>query len=240
MSLRTSPSRYGAQFFDRHREGALSSARRVVPLLLEMVPCRSVLDVGCGTGTWLSVFEENGVGDVQGVDGSYVDTVALDIDEGRFLATNLEEPFRFTRGFDLVVSLEVAEHLDAKFAHGFVSSLVAHAPVVLFSAAIPFQGGTHHVNEQWPEYWAALFAGHGYVPVDCLRRRLWQDQRVDWWYAQNMLVFVAETSLPEYPALKRELDFAGTAQLSLVHPRRYLEWVEWGIGQDRELHRFQR
>ena len=51
----------------------------------------------------------------------------------------------------------------------FVASLARHGDAVLFSAAIPFQGGAGHVNEHWPSYWAADFAVHGFVAVDTIR-----------------------------------------------------------------------
>ena len=50
--------KYAEQFYAEQREGSLCSAREVVPLILELVNPRSVVDVGCGVGTWLSVFVE--------------------------------------------------------------------------------------------------------------------------------------------------------------------------------------
>jgi hypothetical protein len=83
--------------------------------------------------------------------------------------------------------LEVAEHLPADSAPTLIDSLVSLGPVILFSAAIPFQGGTHHVNEQWPEYWARHFS-----PRDIMRtvRRRFGVHDVEWYYAQNILLYV--------------------------------------------------
>jgi hypothetical protein len=128
--------------------------------------------------------------DIFGIDGFYVRRELLEIPPEKFVAHDLQEPFRLDRIFDLVVSLEVAEHLPKESAAGFVESLTRLAPVVLFSAAIPFQGGEGHLNEQWPEYWARLFEARGYAPVDCLRRRVWQSPNVSWYYAQNVLIYV--------------------------------------------------
>src|SRR4051794_18163398 len=102
---------YGVQFFQGHQAGAVRSARHIVPIVLELVRPRRVIDLGCGTGAWLSVFTAFGVPDVWGVDGDYVDRRMLLIPAERFLARNLEAPFRARDRFDLVVSLEVAEHL---------------------------------------------------------------------------------------------------------------------------------
>ena len=95
--------------------------------------------------------------------------------------------------------------------------------VVLFSAAIPYQGGTHHVNEQWPDYWAELFARHGYVAIDCIREKVWNNQDVDWFYAQNMLVFADRQLLVTNPKLQEGFERTRISQLSLVHPKKYLE-----------------
>jgi hypothetical protein len=97
--------------------------------------------------------------------------------------------------------------------------------VILFSAAIPFQGGVSHVNEQWPDYWAALFERHQYLAVDYVRPIVWNNPEVVWWYAQNAMIFVREDNLPRFSRLA-EAAKASDRRLSLVHPRRYLEAVE--------------
>src|SRR5215211_1558289 len=149
--------RYSEDYYAVRKEGTRSSAEVIVPLVLEVVKARSVIDVGCGTGEWLSVFKEHGVEDIWGVDGEYVNIKTLAIPEERFIPYDLKRPYRIDRAFDLVVSLEVAEHLPADCAETLVDSLTGLGSVVLFSAAIPYQGGEHHINEQWPEYWIRLF-----------------------------------------------------------------------------------
>src|SRR5687768_2487400 len=142
---------YSAAFFRTMSASARSSAEQVVPLMMELVQPRSVVDVGSAAGSWLSVFREHGVEDVLGIDGDYVRAETLEIPLDHFLAHDLAKPLRLSRKFDLVVCLEVAEHLPRSRADSLVDDLAALGSTVLFSAAIPFQGGTHHVNEQWPE-----------------------------------------------------------------------------------------
>ncbi len=182
--------------------------------------------MGCGLGTWLAVFRENGIADVVGVDGDYVDRARLEIPPDNFVPHDLARALRLQRKFDLAVSLEVAEHLPAECAAMFVDSLTALSPFVLFSAAIPFQGGTNHVNEQWPDYWAALFEARGFAPVDCIRREVWSNEDVEWWYAQNILLFVDETRLKLSPGAGTPFEKTPRAQLAVVHPRQYLWQVE--------------
>ncbi len=219
---------YTRDFYELRKSGARQSARAIVPLLLERLQPRSVVDVGCGTGVWLSVFQELGVQTILGVDGRYVDRASLEIAPDCFQAANLAETLVLPRTFDLVMSLEVAEHLPAAAAEGFIRSLTRLGPAVLFSAAIPFQGGTGHVNEQWPAYWTRLFAQHDFVPLDWLRAEVWENAEVDWWYAQNLLLFVARKYLDTHPALPCAPQSSGRNPLPLVHPRNYLRWAARG------------
>jgi SAM-dependent methyltransferase len=215
-------SAYTNKFYDTHRGGSRRSAQVVVPIVLQLVKAKAVVDVGCGVGTWLSVFRELGVSDTVGLDGDYVDRRMLQIPQDQFRATDLSSPFGLSRTFDLAVSLEVAEHLPQQAAEGFVASLARLAPVVLFSAAIPFQSGTLHLNEQWPDYWAALFRRHDYVPIDCIRDKIWDNDDVEWWYAQNCLVFASTSSFKHNGALRTAFETTNPRPLNLVHPRLHL------------------
>lgn len=222
---------YTNEFYRDHQAASLGSARAIVPLVLRLVRPESVVDVGCGIGTWLSVFQEQGVADVCGMDGDWVDRKSLLIPGSRFLAVDARRPLPVERRFDLAVSLEVGEHLPAECAQVLVGSLTRLAPTVLFSAAIPFQGGVGHVNEQWPEYWVDHFAQHGYSIIDCIREAIWQNAEVEWYYAQNTLLFAAREVLERSPALRAGLERTAAGQLSLVHPRGYLK----ALGEMRQL-----
>ncbi len=213
---------YDQRFYDTIVPGSLQSARRIVPLVLELVCPRSVVDVGCGQGTWLSVFAEHGVNDLCGLDGDWIDRSALQIPEACFVPVDLKNGFRLQREFDLATCLEVAEHLPEDSARTLVESLTSLAPAVLFSAAVPLQGGLNHLNEQWPDYWARLFESRGYIAVDCIRSRVWQDPGVEWWYAQNTILYVTAGLLSDRPILRAESQSTRSSQLSIVHPRHYL------------------
>jgi SAM-dependent methyltransferase len=200
---------YDAEFY-RELDATRDSAREVLPTVLELLRPSSVIDVGCGTGHWLAVAIELGVSDVLGVDGEWAIEAGLHIPREKFLASDLATPLKVGRRFDLALSLEVAEHLAASQARAFVETLCLSADKVLFSAAIPGQGGRHHVNEQWPDYWADLFAQFGFECYDLLRARIWSNPRVVWYYAQNVLIFAPSGSLDHLAAASQPL--------SLVHP----------------------
>ena len=205
------------------KSGSYRSACVVVPLVRALMPVRSVCDVGCGVGAWLRCWREHGVEDVLGIDGDYVDREELMIPAANFRPSDLRQPVRCDRRFDLVMSMEVAEHLPQDRATGFVTDLAALAPVVLFSAAVPGQGGTEHINERWQDYWASLFDQAGFATFDVLRPLIWDDDGVEFWSRQNMLLFCRRDAIAAYPALTAA---PATMPLSLVHPVQYVTQLD--------------
>lgn len=199
---------YTPDFFELIRQGCQDSAAVVVPLVLEEMRVRSVIDVGCGEGWWGKAFADAGCKTVLGIDGEYVGEPMVN-----FEAVDLSRGYASPRSYDLAVCLEVAEHLLPQHAETLITSLCGLAPTVLFSAAIPGQGGVDHVNEQWPAYWAELFGRHGYEVSGALRWRIWDDERVENWYRQNLLV--ASRKPERLPGL---FDTPLAAPLPLVHP----------------------
>ncbi|NET60161.1 MAG: class I SAM-dependent methyltransferase [Symploca sp. SIO2E6] len=213
---------YDQEFYAKYQQGSIQSAQVVVPMIINLIQPKSVIDVGCGVGTWLSAFENCGVNDYLGVDGEYVDEEMLMIPQAKYQAVNLEKPIHLNREFDLVMSLEVAEHLPANKAEEFVKTLTGLGPVIMFSAAIPYQGGTGHVNEQWPEYWQDYFHQYGYVVFDGIRAKIWHDKAVEPWYRQNILLYLREDCIDRYPEVKKEVEGKQSSPLALVHPETYL------------------
>jgi SAM-dependent methyltransferase len=188
------------------------AASQVVPIIIDLFRPKSVLDIGCGLGTWLKVFETYEVVDYLGIDGSYSENNMLLIESAKYIETDLEKPININRKFDLIICLEVAEHLSEERSVNFIREMTNLSQTVIFSAAIPFQGGENHINEKYPQYWIDLFKLNNFDCYDIIRPLIWNNQLVDWWYRQNILVFQNEnfpsnftTSLNVFPLISYDL-----------------------------------
>ena len=201
---------YDGAYYDDLAPGSRRSADRVLPLVFDLLTPRRVADFGCGSGAWLAAAQALGA-EITGLDGDWLPRDRLEVAPERVQAADLTEPVDLGARFDLALCLEVAEHLPAAAAATLVASLVRHAPAVLFSAAVPGQGGTGHIHEAWPTVWRDLFAQHGYACHDVIRGRIWTDRAIDVWYRQNLLLFLG----PDAPVPDRA---PVAAPLSVVHP----------------------
>lgn len=200
MLMRPGHLRYDADFHRVTADMNRYSAKVVVAEVMRLLTVSSVADFGCGQGVWLASWQEAGAEDVAGIDGPYVDRSSLQFSGDDFESRDLAEPIDLGRRFDLVQSLEVAEHLSEARATCFVETLVRHSDIVLFSAAPPGQGGVGHVNEQPYEFWARIFASHHYELFDAIRPLIAARTAVRPWYRYNILLFVNTERIVDLPA----------------------------------------
>lgn len=215
---------YSDKFYEDLFPGSINSAKEIIPIINNLIKPQSVIDVGCGLGIWLSIFQQNGVKIIKGLDGEWVDKERLCIPKKSFTAVNLEKPLLVKDKFDLAICLEVAEHLTPERSAGLIKDLTRLSSVVLFSAAIPFQGGTNHRNENWPSYWIKLFADNNFTAIDCVRPIIWDNPRVMPWYAQNSLLFINQQYLKN-KYLQKILKFKSWDGKSIVHPKTYYTYA---------------
>lgn len=209
---------YDRAFYEKQLSGSQRSAEVILPIVYRHLTPRRVIDIGCGQGTWLAVAASLGSTELTGVDGPWVDPARLRHPAIRFTPADLGGEIPIAERHDLCISVEVAEHLAPERADSLVDALCRAADVVLFSAAVPYQGGTAHVNERRASYWAGKFHVRGYDCVDLIRGEVWNDPRVEWWYRQNCLVFVARGT----PVAERlRTAPIPDAPLDVVHPEAF-------------------
>lgn len=180
---------YNSMFYDDNRFGSYLSAYYVLREILPQINPKSICDFGCGTGTWLHVAKKMGVREILGYDGEYVDKKWLMIDENNFIPADLSKTLKVTHKFDMAMSLEVAEHIDEKYADVFIDNLCNVSDVVLFSAAHPGQGGDGHINEQPMKYWSSKFEKRGYKEFQ-IKDKFKYNRDICSWYRDNIVLFV--------------------------------------------------
>jgi SAM-dependent methyltransferase len=238
MADNAAPNVYRSGFFQRQNSTSARSASRIVPFVTDLIAPKSVLDVGCGSGTWSRAFLENDVQSLRAIDGDYARSALL-IDDGHFTPVNLASFDGNLGTFDLVACIEVAEHLNADRASGFVELLCKHSPAILFSAAPPGQGGTHHVNEQPLSYWVGHFAQRGYRLFDIIRPAFWHDEMVQWWHRQNMVIFADKNNQGLIDILEQQRAVTPTF-IDVVHPDALKAKMQLSAVVDNALNRMRR
>ena len=183
--------KYKNNFFINEDKIALKAASKIVPYILKNIEIKSVIDVGCGTGSWLYIFKRNGIVNILGLD-SHKNLSKLKISQEEFINQNLENEIISDKFYDLAISLEVAEHINPKQSINFISDLCRLSDIILFSAATPGQGGENHINEKNLDYWRVIFRENGYYPYDVIRNKFESEQDIAPWYRFNTLLYVNE------------------------------------------------
>ena len=205
---------YDEKFFSTLAEPAAVAAALVLPLVGEIIVPKSVVDVGCGAGDWLHEAKRLFGAEVLGVDGAWNTAI---VESGlRYMHADLEAPLDLGRRFDLAICLEVAEHLTPDASEQLLDSLTAAADVVIFSAAIPHQPGTNHINCQWQSHWAEGFRRRSFEVFDAFRPAIWDNEDVATWYKQNMLLYCRDSMADDLGLTGR-----GAGAIDFVHPEHY-------------------
>jgi 2-polyprenyl-3-methyl-5-hydroxy-6-metoxy-1,4-benzoquinol methylase len=211
---------YNEQFYDAQAQRSYESARKILRIVFETYRPKTMVDFGCGYGTWLSAARDMGVKKVVGFDGDWVskeDLYSADID---FNVADLEKKIKVKDKFDMAISLEVAEHLRPESAEIFIKSICNASDVILFGAAIEDQNGTNHINTQWQSYWVDLFKKQGYQCYDIVRSQVWNSKNVEFWYKQNTFLFINNNSKELKKDIFDDKNYK-MLQYNIVHPDHY-------------------
>ena len=210
---------YDEGFYEEHAAGMSSSAEVVLGLVYSLYSSKSVIDIGCGRGAWLNAAESFGATTLKGFDGSWIKKEDLFSKKIDFVPVNFSDSLpEVNEKYDLCISVEVAEHLPESKAESFIDLLCQSSDTILFGAAINYQGGTNHINEQWQTYWIKLFKARDYECIDCIRGAIWNNASVEWWYRQNTFLFIGPNNTSIQSSKLRGLE---KPIFDVVHPANY-------------------
>jgi SAM-dependent methyltransferase len=188
-------SQYSEKYYRKHEDGAIRSAKNILSFLYDNLKFDTIVDFGCGTGCWASVAKKLFNTQILGID--FHNCTNLLLDESEYMYADLTKPLSLGYNFDLVISLEVAEHIEELNINVFLDNLCSAGKRILFSAALPEQGGTNHVNEKLLSYWVKQFARRGYYALDVIRPYFWNCEEVDIWYRNNSILLAEEAIFHE-------------------------------------------
>lgn len=212
-------NKYDESFYTVISQEGRNSAEAILPIVFEMFKPLRILDVGAGAGSWSKVCSELG-SKVTAIDGPYVPKDMREVSPEDYLECDLTKTWPKAvldaAPFDMSICLEVAEHISHEQSDLFIDQLCKTSKKILFSAAIPYQGGTHHVNENWIAYWDSKFALNNYTRMDLFRSRIWEMPEVSFWYRQNLFLFVHKDEVDSFMNLEIKLPN------DIVHPELYL------------------
>jgi len=189
----------------------------MIPEIIRLFDPKSIVDIGCWIGTFLHCCKESWITNILWIDGSWVDKELLSkyLSTHEFIEWDLGKRIQLEKKYDLVLSLEVAEHIHRDSADIFVSNLVSVWEIIIFSAAIPWQWGQNHINEQWSSYWENKFSQHNYIMHDVLKPLFWNNPKIDWWYKQNIVLYT-----PRWYILPDELSQKNHLK-NVIHPEQF-------------------
>jgi len=162
-------------------------------VLWERLEPESVADVGCGQGVYLECFQALGVKCMLGIEGT--DNALKDAVVPFIVKHDLRVPFSHPQQYDLVLSIEVAEHIHGAHAGTLVTTIVdlcRPGGHIVLTAAPPGQEGNHHINLQPREYWIRKFSNRGCAYQEQLSMEISSglDLQGLHWVKRNLMIFM--------------------------------------------------
>lgn len=213
---------YTNEYYQKHESGSVYSSKVILEYIDSLLPITSVVDFGCGIGTWLKTAKEIWKCDILGIDQHDYSAYDMCIPCSQYMQFDLRKELELSRRYDLAISVEVGEHIEPKYQSIYLDNLIKHSDIILFSAALPLQGGTGHINEKPCSHWVDLFKSRGYQTIDCIRPFIWNNPAVEVWYRNNTILFASSNAYDRILSVLHPLP----PPIDIIHPdmlRRIIE-----------------
>jgi len=189
--MQTNLNIYDDGFLRNIAIGSESQAKIIVPLLIEKYNPKSVIDIGCSYGIFLSQFPQDVY--VYGLDCCYQALDIAVIDKEKIHICDLTEPVELEKKYDLCICIEVAEHIQQDGDDVFMDTVCKSSDLVIWTAAPKGQNGHGHINEQSFEYWLDKFKERGFYfdrdDTRYFKDMLTPDERIFNWIKWNFMVY---------------------------------------------------
>ena len=197
---------YSDQFYESVTNRAEYSSRIIFSLLKNALHPKTFVDVGSGDGVWsLSALEHfESINHVEAWD-LLAEKTYLDIAKKRFPSKNIiskridfeSSDYGVEMVYDLAVCLETFEHLSPSACEKLSLFFSSHTRILIFSGAVPGQGGTNHINEQPFKTWQRNLLDFGFFPLDFIRPNIQDKKNVPSYYKNNIVLWVNSKFLHE-------------------------------------------
>lgn len=206
---------YPSKFYSLRDRQTRYTCSAVYPILfkhLRASDITSVVDIGCGTATWLSAIREfNPSCSLHGFEGPWLPRKNQEqiLEAGiKLTISNFSDSSLYPSivSADLCICLEVLEHIPIDLHPAFIERFLSGSSNILFSCAPPYQGGSGHVGERSLSNLLPIFRDLGYSVCDLFRDKIWTDNQIPFWYRQNLVLF--SRVIPDYLPLP----------LDIIHP----------------------
>lgn len=189
-------SLYNDDFFLWHSKYAHEYSVKTMDWFIYNYMPRSVIDYGCGIGSYLLSAHNNGIEKIKGFDiGGEFARKYTPLEVQPFIEYIDCTQEIVTSKYDCVISFETAEHIEPSGTNTFISNLVNSLDkigLILFTAAPEGQQGTGHINCRPKEFWINEFESRGLVHMISSQesiKKAWKELGAPDYIINNLLVF---------------------------------------------------
>lgn len=211
---------YNDKFYEYNIKSSSTSAEVIYPIIQSNFSPKSVIDFGCGRGTWLNVALKQGARKAVGLDGAW--NADKQINQSIQFRELKDHSSISGEKYDIAISLEVFEHLSTNMCDDLIETMTGCSDVIVFSAAFVDQRGTDHINEQYPSFWAKKFRKKGFYACDIFRPTIWGNSGIDPCYQQNMFLYINKAS-SQYESYLQKHKLKNLSFMDCMHPEIYLK-----------------